>query len=124
MTSPLTYIAVPNSTHTLTEDSFNLPMQGCSNVTLDVSQHFQVLENDIVAACVLNSGGAIYPLFVTSTSKLDAIQVNHGGNRMCTDDELNQIDLSRLDHRVRNALHVHAIMGKLHVLVDHACPLI
>ena len=108
--SPQVYAIVTNSTYTLEVNSQDLPMQGCSNITLNTSQHFQILENDIIAACVLDNEGEIFPLFVTSTGKLDAIQVYQSGYENCRDDQLNIIDLSSLDHRMRNALHVHATL--------------
>ena len=109
--SPQVYTIVPNSLYTLTVNSRDVPMQGCSNISLTTSQHFQVIENDIIAACVVNNGGNISPLYVTSTGKLDAIQIHQSGYENCRDDQLNIIDLSTVDHRLRNALHVHATLG-------------
>ena len=106
------FTAVPNSVFTLTVNSADLPMQGCSNVTLDASQHFQVMENDIVAACVLNNNGDVPPLFVTSTTVAESIQVYQDGYNMCRDDQLSMIDLGMLNHRTRNTLHLYATLGE------------
>ena len=62
------YNVVPNSVYTYTANSFALPRQGCSSVSLSTEQQFQILENDLVAACVRDAG-MISPLFVTSTGE-------------------------------------------------------
>ena len=109
--TPQVYTVVPNSMYDLQVNSTTLPMQGCSSVELSASQRFQILENDIIAACVLDSSGAIYPLFVTSTGRVDAIQVYE---QRCGENQLSTIDLGRLNHRIRNALHLHATLGMLY----------
>ena len=106
--TPQVYTVVPNSMYTLQVNSTVFPIQGCSNVELSESQRFQILENDIIAACVLENFGERYPLFVTSTGRVDAIQVYE---QRCIDDQLGTIDLGRLNHRIRNALHLHATLG-------------
>jgi len=106
------FTAVPNSMYDLGVNGTDLPMQGCSNVTLSQSQQFQILENDIIAACVLDNKGGIFPLFVTSSESHEAIQIRQDGYEMCTDDQLSTINLNSLHRGIRNTLHLHAILGK------------
>lgn len=110
------YTPVPNSMYNLVANSSDLPEQGCSSVMLNTSQQFQILENDIMAACVLdNYVGDVYPLFVTSSSSNpEARQIREltSGDPICTDQDLSMIDLSDLSHRKRNILHLFATIGE------------
>ena len=50
------YSVVPGSNYTLLRNSSELDQTGvdCENITLNSSQQFQILPNDIVSACIMN----------------------------------------------------------------------
>lgn len=103
------YDRVNNSLYYLKMNYEQLPTFGigCSAVTLNSSQQFQILQNDIIAACIVESDSdGINPLNVTSYFADKAYRVDVG----CTDDSLNSIDtnLDSSGFNRQNILLLHA----------------
>ena len=82
----------------------------CENITLDSSQQFQILPNDIVSACVTNFPDAgIAPLYTLSAGS----EARHFSiNSRCTDTDLDNIDTTTINSDLSLRLHLHATVSK------------
>ena len=113
------YNIVNNSLHYLKMDYELLPTHGigCSNVTLNTTQQFQILQNDIIAACVLdsNSEEGINPLYVARTWPNQAYHIEVE----CTDDQLNSIELINSGYRIRDLLRLNASIMNSECAIVH-----
>ena len=114
------YNIVNNSLNYLKMDYELLPTHGsgCSNTILNTTQQFQILQNDIVAACIIEGDSEISRLRVANQNPNQAYYVRVG----CTDHQLKSIDLNS-EYEIRDLLRLNAsIMNSecaiVHTMVD------
>ena len=106
------YSVVPGSNYTLLRNSSELDQTGvdCESITLDSSQQFQILPNDIVSACIMNFPDVgIAPLYTISAGS----EARHFSiNSRCTDTDLDNIDANVINSGFSLQLHLHATVSK------------
>ena len=104
---------VRGSNYTLLRNYSDLEEMGCGNIVLNTNQHFHILPNDIIAACIISdidNDVPIQPLFVTSRVGDDAYEMLVKSE--CLDGELVSIDTNQLRFITRRQLHLNATIGK------------
>ena len=110
------YNIVNNSLHYLKMDYELLPTHGigCSNVTLNTTQQFQILQNDIIAACIIEGDSEVNRLHVARDWPNQAYYVRVG----CSDDQLNSIDLNS-GYKIRDLLRLNASIMNSECAIIH-----
>ncbi len=87
---------------------------GCDVEQLDEEQHFQVQEDDIIAACTVDTSTA-KPLRVQTNAEgytLQKISINTGNSDSCSSNNLRTLRRRDLEERNQFALHLSADIGE------------
>lgn len=88
------YSVVPRSLHTLVLEYSDLQASGCRREMLNANQQFQVLPNDILAACIFRNSST-EPLFMIDGSDRQAYRIRDVSDD-CIDNELSTVNVNRL----------------------------
>ena len=126
-TGSSTYQPVPGSTKSVTI-SLRCPSHGgfrSRSVTLSQSEQFSIQQNDIVAACLIDSGST-NPLRIVGEGSSQSgsgqvYQYDVSGYQSCTTTELQSIDTQNPDFTSRNGiyrLHLYAEVSSKQSLTD------
>ncbi len=113
-----TYIPVPGSVRekkieweVVRESSFH-----CTNETLQPSEYFEIQENDIVGACIKDTGD-VDPLLIVGTSSESnyyTYQWDRPNFENCLNSQYYDVDSSHKDFKLRSTsvLHLYANIGE------------
>ena len=104
------YNLVPNSLYTLIEDYEHMEDEFvCHNISLNVSQQFQILQNDVISTCMTeNSLNIISRLRKRKEQYLYRLSEY----RSCIDEQLGTIH-SNNANEINRQLHLYATISKL-----------
>ncbi len=109
------YRIVQGSVHSVTRTQSQVNGFGCDIEPLGETQQFQVQQNDVIAACTVDTSSA-KPLRVHAQDadghKLMKLDIDTGNSDSCSSSDLTQIEGSKLKKRMRFALHLFANIGK------------
>ena len=110
------YHQVPNSLYSLMvryEELQATNNRGCGSVILNSTDQFDIMQNDIVAACIIDNDG-IMPLYLTGfmTSDDRAYQVGPDDYEMCTNEQLRMITESQVRTDLVRTLALHAVISE------------
>ena len=100
------YNLVPNSLYNLRLNYSDLENNGCHNILLSTTQQFQILQNDVVSAC-LPTDDNINPLHINRNRQ--GLE-EYWFNRECAND-LNSVNTDQERQR-QDRLHLHATISK------------
>ena len=93
----------------------------CMDEVLSSEEHFEILQNDIVGACIKDDFGLDYPLLLVGTSNgssLRTYQLDRSNIQYCTLSQTNPVDTSdtMFKQRSTSTLHLYANIGMLSML--------
>ena len=106
--STLSYDRLPSSLTVFEQN--NLDISSCLSISLNSTEQFEILTNDVIGVCMKNQG-SIHPFYLSSHTRNDAISVS-GISDDCTDDQLSSLNFNSLSRANRNYLLVETLIGK------------